>query len=274
MIEAVPTVRESAALAFSTRLEAEFRRRQKKNPAFSLRAFARQLDLDASELSKILRSQRGVGPRLVTRVGKRLGWSEAEIDTVRAYQARSHPTTAEGQIPEPTARLLGEEFFVALSHWHYFAILSLLNTEDFSPKVDWVAKRLGLRRSEVTIAVNRMKRLGLLIVTQEGRWLDGSSGRTTSLGDPLKSSEARRELQKSYLDKSKEAIDRVPMEMRSHSSMTMAVDSAQLTAAREMMTIFRRDLSRLLSRGKRRDAVYCLNLGLFPLTTEIPKEIP
>ena len=56
------------------------------------------------------------------------------------------------------------------------------------------------------------------------------------------------------------------IEKRSHTTMTMAVDSRQLNAAREVITIFRRDLSRLLTGGKRRDAVYCLNIGLFPLT--------
>jgi uncharacterized protein (TIGR02147 family) len=263
----------SVSLAFSSRLEAEYRRRQHRNPAFSLRAFARQLDLDASELSKILKCRRAVGARLVSRVGRKLGWSEAEIDTVRSYQARVSPSP-DAQNPgypapgEFSAKKLSEEYFEALSHWQYFAILSLLNTEDFSPSVVWIARRLGLTRNEVTIAVNRMKRLGLLVVDEAGEWRDGTEGRSTSFGDPLKSSAARRQLQKSYLAKSTEALERVDIARRSHSTMTMAADSRQLEAARELITIFRRDLSRLLSRGKRRDAVYCLNIGLFPLTND------
>lgn len=247
---------------------AEFHRRQSKNPSFSLRAFARQLDVDASELSKLLRSQRVAGTRLVSRLGKRLGWSDAEIDTVRSYQSRVAPTAGE-TLREPgfsVAKKLDEELFAALSSWHYFAILSLLKTDDFRPRADWIAKRLGLGRGEVAIAVKRMKRLGLIEISPAGEWIDGTKGTTTSLGDPLKTTDARRQLQRSYVEKSREALDKVIIEKRSHSTMTMAVDSRQLNAAREVITIFRRDLSRLLSGGKRKDAVYCLNIGLFPLT--------
>ncbi len=261
----------SENIAFSSRLKAEFQRRQNKNPAFSLRAFARQLEMDASELSKILRSQRVAGSRLVKRVGGKLGWSDAEIETVRFYQARMAPLSGQA-FPEPgytVATRLEEDLFAALSHWHYFAILSLLTTDDFKPDVEWIARRLGLGRSEVSIAVNRLTRLGLLLITPAGEWRDGTSGKTTSLGDPLKSTEARRELQASYLDKSKAALKEIPIEKRTHSTMTMTVDSSQLDAARELITIFRRDLSRLLSGGKKRDSVYSLNIGLFPLTKDL-----
>lgn len=141
-----------------------------------------------------------------------------------------------------------------------------MKTEDFRPRVPWIARRLGLGQSEVAIALKRMKRLGLLLVSPTGEWTDGTQGKTTSLGDPLKTTDARRQLQRSYVEKSKEALDKVEVGMRSHTTMTMAVDSSQLDAARECITIFRRDLSRLMTGGKRRDAVYCLNIGLFPLT--------
>ena len=140
----------SANLAFSSRLMAEFHRRQSKNPSFSLRAFARQLDVDASELSKLLRSQRVAGTRLVSRLGKRLGWSDAEIDTVRSYQSRVAPTAGE-TLREPgfsVAKQLDEELFAALSSWHYFAILSLLKDGRLPPsrRLDREAARPRPRR--------------------------------------------------------------------------------------------------------------------------------
>lgn len=48
--------------------------------------------------------------------------------------------------------------------------------------------------------------------------------------------------------------------------MTMAVDKQRLPEAKALIKSFRRDLAKLLSRGKKRDEVYNLSIALFPIT--------
>jgi uncharacterized protein (TIGR02147 family) len=95
------------------------------------------------------------------------------------------------------------------------------------------------------------------------------------LGDPRRTSHALRELQKSYLEKSQYALANVPIDRRSHSSITVAADSAKIDAARRMITDFRRALARFLDDGGHKDTVYTLSIGLFPLTpVEVERRTP
>ena len=255
----------SIKLRFAERLREEWRSRQERNPAFSQRAFARHLDVDPSDLNKLMRGSRTPGKKIANRMGQRLGWIASDTEICRLYEKRAVNDEAD-------STLLAEELFDVFSHWRYFAILSLLGTDGFKPEIGHIARRLSLSQSEVEIAVSRLKRLGLLGEDETGKWIDKSKGGSTSLGDPNKTSAARRQLQKSYVAKSLLAIDRIPIDRRNHTSMTMAVDPRKLESAREMVSVFRRDLVRFLERSKSRTDVYCLNIGLFPLTGESVKE--
>lgn len=246
---------------FADRLREEWQTRQERNPAFSQRAFARLLNIDPSDLNKLMHGARMPGRKLAGRMGQRLGWVASDSEICRRYDT--------GDVTDEVVPLqLSEDLFDVLSHWKYFAILSLIETNDFVPRIDRIARRLSLSQSEVELAVRRLKRLGLLIEDKNGKWSDKSSGCTTSLGDSKKTSAARRQLQKSYVEKSLSSIDSVPIDRRNHTSLTTAIDPQKLDSAREMISVFRRDLARFLGRSKNRSEVYCLNIGLFPLTGE------
>lgn len=60
-------------------LQDELVRRCKKNPRFSLRAFARTLAIEPSALSKILHGKRALTPKMLLRIATQLGMSDAEI---------------------------------------------------------------------------------------------------------------------------------------------------------------------------------------------------
>ena len=55
-----------------------------------------------------------------------------------------------------------------------------------------------------------------------------------------------------------------PIEIRNHSSMTMAIDPAKIDEAKKMIEEFTHRLTEFLESGKRLQ-VYELNIGLFPL---------
>lgn len=92
--------------------------------------------------------------------------------------------------------------------------------------------------------------------------------RETSSSSILSSatSKAHREQQKQILEGAIEALDQIPIEYRSQSSMTMAIDKDRLEEAKELIKTFRRDLGKFLSASKNLNEVYQLSVSLYPVT--------
>src|SRR5690606_34182834 len=62
--------------AYALELADELIRRQSKNPKYSLRAFARDLGVHASDLSKVLTGKRLMAIRTAIQLVKHLDWDE------------------------------------------------------------------------------------------------------------------------------------------------------------------------------------------------------
>ncbi|HAZ13222.1 MAG: hypothetical protein A2X86_00670 [Bdellovibrionales bacterium GWA2_49_15] len=57
---------------FRLYLKAQLAERQGRNPRYSLRSFARFLEIDSSALSKIMNGKRALGQKMMQRMGERL----------------------------------------------------------------------------------------------------------------------------------------------------------------------------------------------------------
>lgn len=66
---------------FVDHLRQELIVRCRRNPSYSLRAFAASLDLDPSTLSKILRGKRSIGRKFILQVGPKVGLNQQEINS-------------------------------------------------------------------------------------------------------------------------------------------------------------------------------------------------
>jgi uncharacterized protein (TIGR02147 family) len=64
---------------------------------------------------------------------------------------------------QPAFKMLTEDVFKVVSAWYYFAIVELTSVVDFRNDPNWIANRLGLPVGEVKIAVERLKKVGLLV---------------------------------------------------------------------------------------------------------------
>lgn|GEM_PF-5007755 len=71
---------------FRQYLNLELDRRIMRNPRYSLRSFARFLEVDSSALSKMLRGKRPLGRKMIRQLGPRLGLN---ADEVLYYQKRA-----------------------------------------------------------------------------------------------------------------------------------------------------------------------------------------
>lgn len=247
---------------FRSFLQNELTRRIRTNPRFSLRGFAQILQVQSGFLSKILKGQRRVTPATVRRFGHRLNLSLPEMD---AFVAQCSKLTEQ---TEENFRQVAYDHFQVIADWYHFAMLELISLPEFQSHPRWIAKSLGISVIEAKTAIDRLLRLGFIVVDPtSGQW-KAREKHSTTLGIQ-ESIEALKRMQRQILEKAIQALDSFPIEKRDQSSMTMAIDSSQLPAAKLRLKKFRRSLCTFLESGTKIDSVYQLSISLFPLNHEV-----
>jgi len=241
-------------------LRAEFRERQASHPGYSQRQFARRLGLPSGRASELISGKRRITPALAEKLAERLALSprkRAQFFHAVLAERFALPTTA----PANEAYLLAEDTFQVIADWYHFAILSLMQTDDFEAAPPRIAQRLGIRAAEARQALERLQRVGL-IRRQRGRWVRTKQNLTTSwdISSPALRHSHRQELQRALA-----ALELVPPEERDVSALTMAIDPRQLPKAKKLIREFQSAMETVLETGRRTE-VYTLNVQLLPIT--------
>lgn len=233
----------------------EFERRSRTNPKYSLRAFARDLEIHSGTLSSILHQRRAVGTKVLAHLLKKLPLTA--VEKKRMLSELMAPVSARSdKFP-----VIGEEALSIIKDWEHFAIMSYLQIRKAKKTPADIAKALQLPQAKVLRALSNLERTGLL--KREGdQYKVTQKNLATSNGVP---SAALREAHAQYIDKAKSALNDFTPNERDITGRTFAIASKNLPKAKELIQQFRSDLSELLAHGEA-DEVYRLNVQLFPLT--------
>lgn len=233
----------------------EYTQRQARNSAYSLRAFARDLDLGVTSLSDVLAGKRNLSKTNLTKVMARLTVSPMEQEMLLRSQKGGTGRDEEER------QLLDEDTFRLIADWHYLAILNLAKLKDNQGTSEWVAERLGIKVEDAALALERLLRLKLISLKR---------GRMSRTGKPLTTSEnipsaAIRKHHRQNLQLAEETLFAVPVEKREFISATMAVNVEKLQQAKEILLKTRKKIAELLEQGDVSE-VYTMSFQLFPLT--------
>ncbi|MBX9769703.1 MAG: TIGR02147 family protein [Bdellovibrionales bacterium] len=241
-------------------LQSELINRTAKNPKYSLRAFARQLGISAPVLSHLIGGRRPLTPAAIQKIGMALGLTPESINSYVA-QFQKHSLTEEAPFS-----VMAMDVYNAIADWYHDAILELTHIPTFKADPKWIATTLGITIHEVNAAIERLQRLDLLDITQEGQWVDLSRDNTTQ-SHPDVTSAALRKYQEKILEFSLEALRNVPKPLRDHTSSMTAIDVADLAEVKMRIRNFRKELSEFLQRdGVEPNQLYQLAISYFPLT--------
>jgi transcriptional regulator with XRE-family HTH domain len=243
--------------SFRLFLQSELARRCARNAQYSLRAFALHLGIDHSTLSQWLRGRRAITARSIEMLGPKLGLSPLAIQQYVEHSGREDR-------PSLDAFLLTGETVSLIADWYHFAILELTRLDEFECDSRWIARVLDISVDEVNLAVQRMIRLDLLDMESADRWVDRWGDAVVSLESLPPGTLERRQDESRRL--SNTAVRTVPVTVREHSSITLAINSARLPRAVELIARCRQQLLDLLQDGAA-DDVYQLEIALFPITT-------
>lgn len=244
----------------------EFKRRQSRNPRYSLRSFAGSLGVSVTSLSRLVKGNLVVSEKFVQKVGHAL-----EIPPVLMKQmSRSRPKRGGSTVDAFPVNLLQRDVFCLVSDWYHYALMELTQTKDFKLDYAWMAKRLNIDPETTQKAWERLVRLEL-IVFSNGKWV--CKANNTNVGEDIRT-DAHRKLQGNYLELAQLSLEHHDVEIRDFSSMTMSIDPDRLEEAKERITEFRRELCQFLEGGDSRREVYQLCVQLFPLSLRSSSQLP
>lgn len=247
---------DAPAADFRSRLQQELAGRCIRNPRYSLRAFAKFLGVDHATLSQQLRGKRRLTEATIRRLAVRLDLTHTETDSYAAA-ARLRPADT-GPAKARELEQLTAEAATILADWKHLAILELVRLRDFRPDSPWIARVLGLTTDEVNIALQHLLRLGLLEMAAPGRWID-------RLGDVSVTTESLARAAIGQLAARALALAAAGGAPHLQLSTTFAVSREQLAGLFRLAEAFQREVAAYLEDGPG-DAVYRLDLSLFPLT--------
>ncbi len=255
-------------------LRAELVRRIRTNPRYSQRAFARHLTMSPGELSEVLCGKRSLSVRSALKVAKTLGLTPEETQRllfliqIEKVGAEDSPAleAVRDSAPTPQTRNLTLDVYHIISDWYCLAILTLADCMQFSWDPAWIAKRFGISVHEVTVALERLERVGLIERSAGGALSVVKDYVLSPAGVP---SEAIRNTHRQLLEKAIASLDLHSVDQREFCGVGLAFDPRQLPSVRAEVNEFLDHLVRKYSRGKR-SQVYHLQFCSFPLTEGDP----
>lgn len=251
---------------FRILLQGELEKRCQKNPNYSLRAFSRDLQISPSALSAMIRGKRKITSPMLQRLGRELG---LPAHKVAHYQQQM-------QLGGMRFVDLEEDKFSVIADWYHIAILELMKLDAFQEDPRWIAKALGISIHEAQAAIERLQRVDILEIDNQGNWHNKIGEYFSSLKEG-RTSEAARQFQKQIFSKARQAIRKENAHERSHTGMTMAINKKDLPKAIQEIRSFQRRMSELMEKDvSEKDEVYHLGISFFSLLEEqkLTKPIP
>ena len=253
-----------------------FAEKKQQNRAFSLKTLADRAGFKARDyLLRVMNGSRNLSQSGVCMLSQALRFSEKEANyfasLVGFNQAKSPKEKEFFYEQMSTLRKYGhhqklrDEQFESLSEWYYCAIRSLLPVIDFKDDFAALARFLDppLSTAQAKKAVLLLERHGLLHRTPEGRYESAVPAMTT--GDEV-SSIALMRFHRQSLDLARRALEIHPSGLRDVSGVTMSLSSRGYDKVRDEIRRFRKRLMDIATSDSAEEAVYQLNLQLFPLS--------
>lgn len=245
------SVSKEIALEFGLWLRSQYDSRRKKNPHYSMRAFASKLNMDPSSLLQIMNAKRNISANLIRRVESSL---DADFLTQLSHlledRRKDYPLMPAGIFPH-------------ISNWYYIAIMEMTLMKGFRSDCRAIASRLNIDETAVLTAIQHLKKIGLLV--ENGNQSLQKAARNISNYKEGETSSAHKMFQKQIIQRAMDAVDAVEMCRKDITSIVFPMDSGKIAHAKELIKKFRKEMNELLDDGNGTD-VYSLSVQLVPLT--------
>lgn len=250
-----------------------YQARKQRNPAYSLRSFARDLNWSAARLCQVMNGKAGLSVAKAAIVAQKLSLPPIEQQLFEAMVARKHAKSK--QVRKDAAKSIRNittsmglnsihlDSFKIIRDWYHLAILELTKIQSFQSYAPWIAQKLGISVDLVDAAIARLKQLGMLKFSS-GK-LCSQEGRNAVISHAP--SEAIREFHKQILNKAIDSLYGQPMSERQLSASIVAINKADLPKITSRMQEFKRELCAEFgaSADEAKENLYCISMQCFSL---------
>lgn len=236
-------------------ISSKYQERRLKNGHYSLRAFADNLGISSGALTAIVHGKRRISKKMAERLSVTLKLTQSEKESFLEDFGGSK--TQLKKIESSHQDLMK---FELISKWQFFALLSVLKIKNTKWSLEKISKKLNINPKDCQAMLETLKELTLI---QEKNGIYFRSQKRLEFGNEvpnwvIKASHAE------SLELAKSALYDTSIELRSHSSMTLAVNLKNLYKAREKIRQFEFEMAELLEAGPKSE-IYRLNVQLFPI---------
>lgn len=248
---------------------------------FSHRAFSRRAGLRSSNyLGLVIKGERDLSTEMAPRFAHACGLVKQEADFFCELVAYCQATTTDERArhQERLARYrrfrdahqLLDEQTAYHAHWYVPAIRELVSLPGFREDPKWLAAMLEppISPKQASDALETLSRLGLLVRDSHGKLSQAQALLTTGPG-PL--GHQIFVYHQSMIELGKQALDRIPRELRDISSVTLCVADSTIPLLKQRLRELRRELLQLAELEATPERVVQLNLQLFPLSRPLPR---
>lgn len=253
-------------------LQFEYDLRHARRPSYSMRAFARDLQMSASGFNDFMKGRVGMSPGRVQFVSDTLNWTTARTehfqDLLRAKFDKDSGVKASAQARVKQRLKIGSgalsvDEFKIISEWHHLVILELCEMRDHVTAKQ-IAKELDITSQAASQALRRLTKLKLISLQESGYKPIESN---TTFGDQVPS-EAIRYFHSQVLERAQKALQITSMENRASQSMVFSIDKKD---AGKISTEIRRSIDSIVNRyaqNSKKDSIQALTFQLFPVWSE------
>jgi uncharacterized protein (TIGR02147 family) len=265
---------------------------QKDNPAYSVRALARDLKLSPSYVSRMLKGEKKLPADKVNLLIKVLNLDDLAIVMLKkalvlesvedrglsmemmadAFQFDNHETFSQFFLDMKDAT---QKQYSVMDHWKYLTLYELIACDNFVSDFDWIAKKLNLKPAQIEEGLQLLIQVGLV---------EHKDGKYTKVTDKIyfTTTDRNNEVLKMHRNAvqmvyqklvDKKVLDYTPGQERTtlFNTLFMAGNPQSIAKAREKIRSALKEVIEILSEGEKTD-VFLLCTQLFPITVVEPKK--
>jgi uncharacterized protein (TIGR02147 family) len=250
-----------------------------KNPSYSMRSLARQLDMAPSMLSSVLNDKRNLSVPNAYNIASRLELTESESEYLALLVQLESADTLERKVaiqsklralnPDHGVHDLSIDRFKMISTWYHLPILEMSEMTGVRLTAQLVADKLKISKTDAELALDRLARLELLERIEDGtyRKVHDNLLAISDLPD-----EGLRLYHRQLLEKAMASITEQSPKEKLIGNFSVAFDPEQLDEAKELLKEFFMKVGRLAEKGRNRHKIYNLSTVFFDLTHERNKK--
>jgi len=257
-----------------------FEEKKKAQTAFSYASFAQKAGFsDRGFLHNVIHGKRDLTKESLVKVSQAIGLSKAEAeyfenliffnksaglkDRNYFYEKLSGvKSTEKSAVKAQQTRKDQYEFY---SQWYHCAVRSLIDMYPFKDDFRWLAKNVfpPITPRQAKQSVQLLEKLGLIQRQKNGAFKLTSKSITT--GSEIVSL-AVHNFHKEAADLAKNALERVPLDKRNITGLTLGISEKTYLTLCEEIRQFRSKIVRIVEQDEEADRTYQLTFHLFPIT--------